>query len=325
MARAAVSEDEFITTWRRCGGSPKAVALALGVNERNVYARRARLADRGVTLHSVPSSPAGTVAYLQPHRAIQARLEARIDDGTVVVFSDAHYWPDNVTVAHRALLAAIERLRPVMVIANGDVLDGAALCRQERIGWETKPTIAAEIIECKARLDEIEAVAGVDCRLVWTRGNHDIRLDRALANSVPALEGVPGMSLPDHFPRWQHTVSLMLNPHAGSGAVMVKHRHANGIHATFNNTVKGGCNVVTGHLHRLTVTAWGDYTGRRYGVDTGTLAEPHGPQFSYAEDNPSPHASGFAVLTFSEGHLLPPELAEIRDGRAFFRGAEIVT
>jgi hypothetical protein len=88
--------------------------------------------------------------------------------------------------------------------------------------------------------------------------------------------------------------------------------------------VKGGVNVVTGHLHRLQVTAWGDYTGRRYGIDTGCLAEPDGPQFMYLEHNPVPWASGFAVLTFTEmAYSCPQSLCEVVDGEAFFRSCKI--
>jgi hypothetical protein len=106
--------------------------------------------------------------------------------------------------------------------------------------------------------------------------------------------------------------------------VMIKHRYHNGIHATYNNALKAGRSIVTGHLHRLCVTPWGDYNGRRWGVDTGCLADPHGPQFAYAEDNPSPHCSGFAVLTFDEdGEMLPPELCEVINGCAYFRGERI--
>ena len=68
------------------------------------------------------------------------------------------------------------------------------------------------------------------------------------------------------------------------------------------------------------VTPWADYNGRRWGVDTGTLSDPHGPQFEYGENNPTPHTSGFAVLTFRGGKLLPPELCEVHDGAAYFRG-----
>jgi hypothetical protein len=104
---------------------------------------------------------------------------------------------------------------------------------------------------------------------------------------------------------------------------MVKHRHHNGIHATYNNTLKGGRTIVTGHLHRLAVTPWADYNGRRWGVDTGTLSDPLSPQFDYGENNPTPHTSGFAVLTFKDGRLLPPELVEVLDGVAYFRGSAV--
>jgi hypothetical protein len=33
--------------------------------------------------------------------------------------------------------------------------------------------------------------------------------------------------------------------------------------------------------------------------------------------------SGFAVLTFRNGKLLPPELCEVIDGVAYFRGEEV--
>lgn len=95
------------------------------------------------------------------------------------------------------------------------------------------------------------------------------------------------------------------------------------IHATYNNALKGGLTIVTGHLHRLAVTPWADYNGRRYGVDTGTLADPLGPQFEYLENNPTPWCSGFAVLTFRDGQLLPPELVEVIDGTAYFRGQKV--
>jgi hypothetical protein len=62
-------------------------------------------------------------------------------------------------------------------------------------------------------------------------------------------------------------------------------------------------------LHSLKVTPFSDYNGVRFGVDTGTLAEIDGPQFTdYMEDNPANWRSGFAVLTIHKGRLLWPEL-----------------
>jgi hypothetical protein len=111
----------------------------------------------------------------------------------------------------------------------------------------------------------------------------------------------------------------MVNEHT-----MIKHRYHNGIHAIYNNTLKAGTSVVTGHLHSLKVTPWSDYNGTRYGVDTGTMANLDDPAFDYAEDNPKNWRSGFAVLTFWEGKLMPPELCEvISEGLVYFRGQVI--
>jgi hypothetical protein len=71
--------------------------------------------------------------------------------------------------------------------------------------------------------------------------------------------------------------------------------------------------MVTGHLHSSKVTPYTDYNGTRYGVDTGCLADPYGPQFEYTEDNPRNWRSGFAVLRFHEGKLLQPQLVIVHD------------
>jgi hypothetical protein len=75
-----------------------------------------------------------------------------------------------------------------------------------------------------------------------TIGNHDQRFESKLANFVP------GMCLKDHLPEWTESMSLMV-----SGNVMIKHRFANGIHATYNNVLKSGTSIVKGHLHALQV------------------------------------------------------------------------
>ena len=128
-----------------------------------------------------------------------------------------------------------------------------------------------------------------------------------------------GADLFDFFPGWHFGYTIHVNENT-----VIKHRWHNGIHAIYNNVLKSGRSIVTGHLHRLQVSAWGDYNGRRYGVDTGTLAEPGGDQFAYLEGNPVPWASGFAVLTFdSKGMLLPPELCEVIGETAYFRGKPV--
>ena len=65
-----------------------------------------------------------------------------------------------------------------------------------------------------------------------------------------------------------------------------------------------------------------DYNGTRYGVQTGTLAEPNNMQFAdYTEDNPKDWRSGFAMLSFVDGRLLQPELIIVSgEDEVEFRG-----
>jgi hypothetical protein len=305
-----VSDEQFIDTWKRLK-SPRAVASALGIAERNAYTRRRAVeAKYGITLAAF-----GPNLFIPDNKR---RLEMGVENGTAIVFSDAHYWPEDPSAGHTALVTLCKDLRPKLVVANGDVLDGARISRHDPLGWQSTPTLRDELDVCAERLSEIE-VAAKGAKRIWTMGNHDARLDTYLVKNAPALEGVAGSRLSDHFPKWQPGMSLHLN----GGSTVIKHRWHNGIHATYNNTMKAGVNIVTGHLHRLQVSAWGDYNGRRYGVDTGTLADPQGDQFAYLEDNPTPWAQGFAVLTFEHGRLLPPELCEIVDGVAYFRGQRV--
>jgi hypothetical protein len=315
MRPPAFTDDEFIRAWELGGGSPVKVAKVLAVNERYVYKRRSELANRGVVLKSVAANSRTKWTADDVGRAYKRQIDLDIDTGCAIAFSDAHFWPNQPrTVANEALLVVTKALKPRVIFANGDIFDGARVSRHAPLGWSELPSVKEELEICQDRMAEIEEVLPKGCTKIWNVGNHDARFDRALVTNAADYEGVISR-LDDKFDRWDFTWSTMVNEN-----VMVKHRYHNGIHATYNNTLKSGRSIVTGHLHRLAVTPWADYNGRRYGVDTGTLANPHGPQMDYAENNPSPHTSGFAVLSFKDGMLLPPELVEVINEKAYFRG-----
>lgn len=312
MPAPTCTDEEFIELFKQLG-SPQKISEQLGVTVRNVYDRRKRVEKRyGIDLLSFNAKQVCMTNVVHEQKAY-----VELSDGIVVVFSDAHYWPGQVTVAHKALLAVIQNLKPAVVIANGDVFDGARVSRHDALYRQECPSPKEEVEACQDRMTEIED-ASKNSTFIWTVGNHDVRLWRYIKVNAPEVSGMPFTDLFDYFPRWKQTYAVDIN-----GTTLVKHRWHNGVHATYNNALKGGVNFVTGHLHRLQVTAWGDYTGRRYGVDTGTLAEPGGPQFMYLEHNPVPWASGFAVLTYRNGVLLPPELVEVVNGEAFFRSCKI--
>lgn len=308
-----LTDEEFIAAWNVLKSAAK-ISKEYGIEIRGVHSRR-RAIEKRYSLELVAQGDKPVI------EASAARVNLDIQDGVVIVFSDAHFWDRNPTTAFRGLIKIIEELKPKAVIANGDIFDGAQCSRHGSIGFlEQKPSIIQELHACQEMMGQIVAAAPKSCTLTWPLGNHDARFETYLAANAPQYEFVQGFHLRDHFPEWKPCWSTWINGHT-----VIKHRWKGGIHATHNNTVQSGVSIVTGHLHSLKVTPWTDYNGTRYGVDTGTLADPNGQQFlHYTEDNPKNWRSGFAVLTFWKGELLPPELVTvIDDDTVSFRGKAI--
>lgn len=233
-----------------------------------------------------------------------------------MVCSDAHYWPNQVTTAHRAFVEFCKELNPKAIIANGDMLDGATISRFASIGWESRPSLINELEATIERMDEIYKVSK-NAKHIWPLGNHDGRFETRLATVAPEFAKIHGVHLKDHIPEWTGCWSCWIN-----NDVVIKHRFKGGVHATHNNALWSGKTMITGHDHMLKVTPLGDYNGLRWGISTGTLAEPYGQQFvNYTEDSPKNWTSGFIVLTFKDSKLLWPETVHVtKEGEVNFRG-----
>jgi hypothetical protein len=319
-ANQRCSEGEFIELLEKLGAA--AAARKLGLSERAIHSRRRRLEKNNRILIKVPpSSSSGKIsptAMLEDH---PARRQVKLKDGVILVGSDSHYWPNIISTAHRAFVHFNRELKPNVVIKNGDELDFPRISRHAPIQWENQPSVVMEIEAATDRLHEITE-ANKNAEYYWPLGNHDARYETKLATVAPEYAKVKGVHLKDHFPRWKPCWSVWINDD-----VVIKHRWANGIHAVYNNAVRSGKTMVTGHLHSLKVTPWSDYTGTRFGVDCGTMADPYGPQFEgYMEDNARNWRSGFVVLTFNNSKLLWPELVHVIDeknGLVEFRGKVI--
>jgi hypothetical protein len=315
MPAPKMPEAEFIELFESIG--PHQMAKRTKLHVRSIMARRADIEKRiGRQITSPNKHPCATrFAIEHPHRQY---LEVK--DGVVLIASDAHYWPNIITTAHRAFVHFCKELQPKAVIMNGDVLDGATISRHPPISWEQRPQLVDEIEACKERLNEIERAAP-NAKRIWTLGNHDGRFETRLATVAPEYAKVHGMHLKDSFPYWRPAWSCWIN-----GDTVVKHRLKGGVHATHNNTLSSGKHIFTGHLHSLKVTPYTDYNGTRFGVDTGTLAGgPQAPMFvAYLEDAPANWRPGFAVATFHKGRLLWPEVVHvIDDEHVEFRGTVI--
>lgn len=325
---AKVSEAEFVNIWHQEGGSPAKVAERIGVSDvRAVYARRDRLAEKGVVLPSIATGNAPATWGTSYKPAYPQRKDAALLNGTIIVGSDAHVWPGEFTPAMQGFLNVIDEVQPDIVVANGDWFDGARVSRHGRTGWQQTPTLRQEreaLQEYCARVAAVARAANPSVMLEWNMGNHCLRYDNYLSSRAAELEDEENSRLSDHFPAWSFQWGLYVNFDHGHPLV-IKHRGPSGsIHAGYNNTLKGGVSIATGHTHLLESKPLGDYRiERRYGIQTGTLARPNGPQFEYTEGNASAALSGFVVLTFIDGLLMPPEFAEVLDGRCWFRNRAV--
>lgn len=307
------SDKTFIEIWKRLG-SPTEVAQEIGVTMRNVMARRQRIEKRyGISLATVPRN--GIESPYSPRLHFERRRRFCIENGVVVVFSDPHWLPDHSTVAHDALETLIKRLKPVGVICGGDAVDGDTISRYDPTRGHHKRFTVREELDCaKEHFDSLDKVMDRYCRnawRAWTLGNHDVRLSRFVAVRAPELMDLPFTRLEDWVPRWPLSWTVEINS-GTPGMTVIRHR----------NQAKAGCHYVHGHLHRLGVHRQPTFAGPRYSVDAGSLADPESSGFDYTEGNVE-HVQGFVVLTYHKGRLMPPELCEVVDGVAWFRGAPV--
>jgi hypothetical protein len=315
------TDTEFIQLWGQLQSATK-IGQHLGINTRAVHLRR-RWIEKTYNMTLNSKDHRGDLYNKSRPKSFSPlkQIDLGILDGNILVFSDAHFIPGQRTTAFKGLLWAIQELKPKAVICNGDAFDGASISRHD-VTDQPQTSVIQELKACQGALGEIEEAAKAarhNVKLCFTWGNHDIRFGNRLAQHAPQFKEVQGFKLTDHIPNWDFCWAVW-----PTDDVIIKHRYKGGIHATHNNTVQSGKSVITGHLHSLKVTPFSDYNGVRYGVDTGTLAETDGPQFTYAELNPSNHRSGFAVLNFYNGKMLWPQLAsKFDEGLIDFRGQVI--
>lgn len=309
--RHKLSDETFLIEFESIGAG--GIAKKYGLLENGIYHRRRRLEKKiGRSLVS-PSKVASN---------FPGRVNLELLNGTILVGSDFHIWPGPESTCLRAFKKFTEDIKPNVVILNGDVMDFPRISRHPQ-SWEVAPDPQEEIEAAQDHLDDIVKRCKRGARKLWTLGNHDDRFERMIANTLPQYRSVKGVHLADHFPIWEKAMSVRVNEDVEGGDTVIKHiPSGGGIYATRNFTLKGGVHTVHGHHHRQSVQCISNY--RRYdtyGVDTGMVADKDHRAFSYTQDAPLDWREGFAVLTYLDGVLMPPELVTKMDSRTvYFRG-----
>jgi hypothetical protein len=327
MGTNAKCSDEEIEAQIRSGKTQSQILETLKIKHGGGTVLRIRAISQriGVPISRHPTSRRTALELnadekLQEYLTITggAKRQIEIQNGVVVIGSDAHFWPGIRTTAFRAFLKFCKDLKPRAVVLNGDSLDGAGISRHPRIGWQYRPTLKQEVDAVKSAYGEIEDAARTK-ELYWPAGNHDSRFCSYFAENAPGAEGIHGTDIKDHFPLWRMCWALHINDNT-----VVKHRFKGGANAAMNNALWAGRSIFTGHLHQAYVRSVSDYNGTRYGVDCGTMAQVYGPQFEdYTELSPTNWVSAFSVATYWKGKLLAPELVRVIDedkGLVDFRG-----
>jgi hypothetical protein len=300
--------DDLLKAVREHGGI-KPAARAIGMPESTL---------RGRLKGAKPATGSDVKLTIRERKTVN---DLSIENGSIIIGSDAHYSPGRITTAHKAFCNVIAEYRSELraVILNGDLLDGGQISRHGRIGWQKAFSVKDELEAVQERTGEIESVA-MGLKKLRTKGNHDERFDTRLASQAPEYEGVPGFSLADHLPGWHDSYRIDINDDT-----KIIHAVANGMHAAYNNVVKGaGYHVVTGHTHRLQVVQFRGFGKLRYGIETGMLADADQDEFHYLTGKNANWQSGFAFLTWRDGEMLYPEFCAVRDdGKAYFRGQRV--
>jgi hypothetical protein len=322
MGKPILTDAEFVALWQK-HPSASEISRILNMGERAVYARRKRVEfKQKVILPAFETRGSPKHNHETGNLIMSSRKEVNklnIDSGMVVIGSDAHYSPGVIPMAHKALCNVVaEYGRDIRaIILNGDILDGGTISRHSRIRWKKSPTVKQELEAVQERLGDIEKIRPPGAHLLRTYGNHDMRFETRLSGQVPEFEGIGGFLLKDHLPHWIDSERIDINDDC-----VVIHDWHSGIHSGWNDTLKGGCTVVTGHTHELGAKTHRGFKSTHFGVKTGMLADEDQDEFSYRNGKPGLNwQSGFAVLTWDNGMLLHPEFCAVRDnGKAYFRG-----
>lgn len=312
------TEQEFIQLWQSNPSASK-VAEILKVDVRAVCARRRDIEKRnGIRLAATDRRSPDFM--LITHDRVEVKLG--ITNGVVLVSGDLHFRPNYaVPTMHRAMLYLAKKLKPYAIVWNGDVADFPQISRHPSIGWENYPTVAEEI-ECIGDRSKEVMQAAPAAKRIWNAGNHCLRMESRIANTLPQMRNMKGVHLKDFFPEWTPAWFCTVNENTRSHTE-IRHREKGGVHAAYNNTKESGVTLVTGHDHRADVVPYVDRRGMRYGVRHGMGADSsRDPQFvNYLEGRVTNWASALAVLTYKDGELLMPELAlRYDDNRFQFRG-----
>lgn len=172
----------------------------------------------------------------------------------LVVLSDIQA-PFHMPQAIALAVEYIKRFKPDMLVLNGDIVDFYTASEFSKVG-RGPGRMADEIAITEAEvLEPILAAIPEGCEVVWTAGNHEFRLKRAIALHAKFLEDFPGLSIQEAFKMKERGIRYVDSNNANGFFWITPHLVA--MHGTFTTVYAArkycetiGKSVIYGHTHK---------------------------------------------------------------------------
>lgn len=320
----------------RIGNRWRAVAAELSVRwQQPVSDESVRMAlmprrNRGERMmpppgHMGEASAAPAVPELQ--RIVAPQATGPVDDVAhgerlVAIVSDVHV-PEHDRAFWRVFLAVLRDVKPTDVVLAGDFGEYASATRH---GGNWGVLLTEDFASVKAAFNEVEEAAP-QAKKHYRAGNHETRLERRIAESMPAFRDAvtiqSGLDLDDRGVRWipespAPTVFghlKILHGHEFLGDRFAPKYHAARAVDLYGNVA--GDVVVFGHTHKIQCVTRAVQGGvsRGVGLGCGRTFAPywlHGREAGWAHQ--------FALATVLPDGAAHVQTVDVIDGRAVVNG-----
>lgn len=213
---------------------------------------------------------------------------------TLVIMPDVHA-PYHDRGAWKRFLRCLEVIKPDIFVNIGDFIDSHAMSRHVK-DPRREALFRKELILPRRMLRELDDVLPQQSRRLWTMGNHDIWMERRVAEKMPELEGIFTidnlLDLSEHG--WEVT------PYGQSvkvGKLNLSHDYGySGANAGRSTLLAVGDNAVFGHSHRASVTYGGTALGVPHvSMNVGWLGDKKAATYAHQTQKNRDWMHGFGM------------------------------
>ena len=237
----------------------------------------------------------------------------------VLVIPDTHF-PYHDEKVWRCILQAIKQLRPHTAVHIGDVTDSYSVSRFAK-DPSRKLEMKWELDEANVQFDRMD---GFGCQKRLVLGNHDIRMEKAIKDQLPALSGMLTIAKELRLAQrgWKVTD---YGDWLQIGEVAYTHDVGRyGAYAARQSLMDFGGNLVFGHTHRLAVAYQGQTDGTKHVcLNVGCAIDFDQVGYGYKSKALRDWQHGFGWVTYNSKGQGWCQAIPVIDGVAYVDGQRV--